>query len=118
MRVFPPGTEGAGCILLADFGLDSAWLIGERLVTLVLILLTAVMTSCFSSILETASSSSSDCKSPKGSRRTGGKGFDSMGAISNIGESRLVSDSFNLLMTILLSRHRGIAFAEGGTDGA
>ena len=60
--------------------------LGERLTTFVSVLLTAVLTSCFSSLLGTVSLSSSNNKGRKGSRRLGGGVLDSAGAVLSGGD--------------------------------
>ena len=54
---------------------------------LILVLLTAVLTSCLSSLLGMTSASSSDNEGPKGSRRMGGGVLDSVGAVLSEGKS-------------------------------
>lgn len=60
--------------------------IGECLMTLIMVLLTAMFTSCPSSILERFSSSSSNCKELEETRSTEGEGPDSDKAVLGIGE--------------------------------
>jgi hypothetical protein len=121
LGAFPPGTEAPGCAMLADSylgGAGAAWAMGERLMTLMVILLTAMSTGCFSSTLETASASSSGGKGPEGSRRREGEGRDIKRVILKIGESRLMFGPFGLLTTILVSHCCGTTFLEGEVDGA
>jgi hypothetical protein len=89
LGVFPPGTRGTGRITLAGLDLGSAgapWNVSERLTALMMVLLTAVSTGCFSSALETVSSSSSGSMGPKGSRRVGSKRLGGATAVLSIGE--------------------------------
>lgn len=115
LEAFPPGTKGAGL----DLGNAGAvWGIHECLMTLASVLLTAILASCYSSLLAIVLSSSSNDVSPEGNGRLGDEGPDSKGTVLGIGESHLALSSFILLMTILVSSCCGTAFPEENMNGA
>lgn len=80
--------QSVGCSTdLGRCSAESALSIGEHLTTLMMVFLTAVLTSCPSSLFAIVLSSSSDNGSPEGSRRAGDKGPDNRRAALDVGKS-------------------------------